>query len=309
MTMKVMKALSVIYGKNYRWLTEWLIDCLNDWSFGSLIGWLIDGLFDWLVWLIDWFIHWLTYGLIDWYSGLLLDIMFNCTTNRFCDWLPLIDWLTHWFNDWWFDWLNDLLIDWLISIDWWLVVIDGWMIDWLIDWLPWMDDWLIDFHWLMNDWSINPIKVLNIILINWLYNSRLYCCRHCYTSDSRSWHHGGHNKVILCTDCRIFFKKYGKLPPIEDERKPPAYMFKAEFKDLAEDEGCWNNGKLLRSRRNMPVVSTTLRSGRNKMSSPVESGNVCEMKSTCTPLFFSLLLGSKGGCGFLIVLPSIIKVS
>ncbi|KAK3749169.1 hypothetical protein QZH41_010363, partial [Actinostola sp. cb2023] len=102
---------------------------------------------------------------------------------------------------------------------------------------------------------------------------RLYCCRHCYSSDSRSWHHGGNNKVILCTDCRVFFKKYSKLPPIEDDRKPPPYMFKTEFKEMIDDEACWNNGKLLRSRRNMPVVQSTLRSGRNKMSSPLESVN------------------------------------
>ncbi|XP_001637021.3 arginine-glutamic acid dipeptide repeats protein [Nematostella vectensis] len=103
----------------------------------------------------------------------------------------------------------------------------------------------------------------------------LYCCRHCYTSSSRSWHHGGRNKVILCTECRIFHKKYGKLPPTDSTRDPPPYMFKSVLeKDIREEDAYWTNGKVgLRSRRNLPMVQSTLRSGRNKTSSPVESVN------------------------------------
>lgn len=100
----------------------------------------------------------------------------------------------------------------------------------------------------------------------------LYCCRHCYTTESRSWHHGSQNKVILCDDCRIYYKKYGKLPATDETREPPPYMFKGVVeREIRDDDGYLVNGKLaLRSRRAIPPVQTTLRSGRNKTSSPVE---------------------------------------
>lgn len=101
---------------------------------------------------------------------------------------------------------------------------------------------------------------------------RLYCCRHCYTTESRSWHHGSQNKVILCDDCRIYYKKYGKLPATDETREPPPYMFKVVVeRELRDEDGYVVNGKLaLRSRRAIPPVQTTLRSGRNKTASPVE---------------------------------------
>lgn len=101
---------------------------------------------------------------------------------------------------------------------------------------------------------------------------RLYCCRHCYSTESRSWHHGSQNKIILCDDCRIYYKKYGKLPATDESREPPPYMFKVVVESqLRDEEGYLVNGKLaLRSRRAIPPVQTTLRSGRNKAASPVE---------------------------------------
>lgn len=101
---------------------------------------------------------------------------------------------------------------------------------------------------------------------------RLYCCRHCYSTESHSWHHGSQNKIILCDDCRIYYKKYGKLPATDESREPPPYMFKVVVESqLRDEEGYLVNGKLaLRSRRAIPPVQTTLRSGRNKAASPVE---------------------------------------
>ncbi|XP_074624808.1 uncharacterized protein LOC141883279 isoform X1 [Acropora palmata] len=106
---------------------------------------------------------------------------------------------------------------------------------------------------------------------------RLYCCRHCYSAESRSWHHGSQNKVILCDDCRIYYKKYGKLPTIDETREPPSCMFKVGVENQRrEEDGYLVHGKLaLRSRRAIPPVQTTLRSGRNKADNPVE-GVSCE---------------------------------
>lgn len=101
----------------------------------------------------------------------------------------------------------------------------------------------------------------------------LYCCRHCYTADSRNWHHGGPNKVILCMECRIFYKKYGKLPNIEEPRDPPPFMFKAIVEqELRDEDGLYymSSKHGLRSRRGAAMAQSTLRSGKLKSASPVE---------------------------------------
>ena len=54
----------------------------------------------------------------------------------------------------------------------------------------------------------------------------LYCCRHCYSTASRSWHHCGVDKQILCDDCRIYFKKYGEMKSLPDSLEPPPQLLK-----------------------------------------------------------------------------------
>lgn len=68
---------------------------------------------------------------------------------------------------------------------------------------------------------------------------------------SKDWHHGGRENILLCTDCRIHFKKYGELPPIEKPVDPPPFMFKPVKE---EDEGL--SGKhSMRTRRSRGSVS------------------------------------------------------
>lgn len=122
------------------------------------------------------------------------------------------------------------------------------------------------------NFSTTSPRFRNVVIdLSFLFDS-LYCCRHCYSTESRSWHHGSQNKVILCDDCRIYYKKYGKLPTIDEIREPPQHMFKVAVENQRRDEdGYLVNGKLaLRSRRAIPPVQTTLRSGRNKADNPVE---------------------------------------
>ena len=58
-----------------------------------------------------------------------------------------------------------------------------------------------------------------------------YYCRHCYATSSRDWHHAGKQKLLVCLDCRIYFKKYGELPCLE----PPTEELE-EFSTDEEDE-------------------------------------------------------------------------
>ncbi|KAA0707074.1 Arginine-glutamic acid dipeptide repeats protein [Triplophysa tibetana] len=88
-----------------------------------------------------------------------------------------------------------------------------------------------------------------------------YACRHCFTTTSKDWHHGGRENILLCTDCRIHFKKYGELPPIEKPVDPPPFM----FKPVKEEDDGLSGKHSMRTRRNRGSMST-LRSGRKKQT-------------------------------------------
>ncbi|KAK7878568.1 hypothetical protein WMY93_030404 [Mugilogobius chulae] len=88
-----------------------------------------------------------------------------------------------------------------------------------------------------------------------------YACRHCFSTTSKDWHHGGRENILLCTDCRIHFKKYGDLPPIEKPVDPPPFM----FKPVKEEEDGLSGKHSMRTRRNRGSMST-LRSGRKKQT-------------------------------------------
>ncbi|KAM7098956.1 arginine-glutamic acid dipeptide repeats protein isoform 4-T6 [Molossus nigricans] len=86
-----------------------------------------------------------------------------------------------------------------------------------------------------------------------------YACRHCFSTTSKDWHHGGRENLLLCTDCRIHFKKYGELPPIEKPVDPPPFM----FKPVKEEDDGLSGKHSMRTRRSRGSMST-LRSGRKK---------------------------------------------
>lgn len=73
-----------------------------------------------------------------------------------------------------------------------------------------------------------------------------------FSSASKDWHHGGRENILLCTDCRIHFKKYGELPPIEKPVDPPPFM----FKPVKEEEDGLSGKHSMRTRRNRGSVCT-----------------------------------------------------
>lgn len=40
-------------------------------------------------------------------------------------------------------------------------------------------------------------------------------CHHCYSTKSKDWHHAGVHRQLMCTECRLYFKKYGNLRNVE----------------------------------------------------------------------------------------------
>ncbi|XP_062505251.1 arginine-glutamic acid dipeptide repeats protein-like isoform X2 [Corticium candelabrum] len=53
-----------------------------------------------------------------------------------------------------------------------------------------------------------------------------YACHHCYTMASKDWHHAGFDKVLLCTDCRLYFKRYGEMRKVKVPKVPPTCLLK-----------------------------------------------------------------------------------
>ena len=69
-------------------------------------------------------------------------------------------------------------------------------------------------------------------------------------SVSKDWHHAGKDRALLCTECRLYYKKYGEERPVDKSGQPPPYL----FKPVQEDESA--NGKhAMRTRRSKESVS------------------------------------------------------
>lgn len=73
-----------------------------------------------------------------------------------------------------------------------------------------------------------PSFSLSLDELNELYCRRLqYACHHCYGSESKDWHHAGKEPpMLLCTECRIYYKKYGQMRSVEKPATVPSCLFK-----------------------------------------------------------------------------------
>ena len=59
-----------------------------------------------------------------------------------------------------------------------------------------------------------------------------YYCRHCSTTTSKDWHHGGKDMKLLCTSCRQYYKRYGEMPLL-----PGATRSQFTFRPISPDTG------------------------------------------------------------------------
>ncbi|XP_023225792.1 arginine-glutamic acid dipeptide repeats protein-like isoform X5 [Centruroides sculpturatus] len=92
-----------------------------------------------------------------------------------------------------------------------------------------------------------------------------YACHHCYTTTSKDWHHAGKDHALLCTECRLFFKKYGEQRPLSEPREPPPFMFKPVKEE--ENNNSVNGKHVMRTRRSKESQKTKSRG----VSSPFNS--------------------------------------
>ena len=55
-----------------------------------------------------------------------------------------------------------------------------------------------------------------------------YSCSHCATATSKDWHHAGKDRLMMCTDCRLFLNKTGQMRPLNVPTSEPATPTKTE---------------------------------------------------------------------------------
>lgn len=90
-----------------------------------------------------------------------------------------------------------------------------------------------------------------------------YHCRHCFTTNSRDWHHAGKEHALLCTECRLHFKKYGLLPELaEGVREPPAHVSRPAVSAGVVSEGGKSGEGRMRTRKRAREMSRSNRSGK-----------------------------------------------
>ena len=98
-------------------------------------------------------------------------------------------------------------------------------------------------------------------------------------TESPNWHHAGKDKLLVCKNCRLYYKKYGRMPPLVERREPPSFIFKAAFENLREDELLSNSGRMRTRRSATPVVGSG-GSVRNRILQEIHEGKFQGYKST-----------------------------
>ncbi|VDK42078.1 unnamed protein product, partial [Anisakis simplex] len=99
-------------------------------------------------------------------------------------------------------------------------------------------------------------------------------CHHCYSSKSKDWHHSGKERQLLCTECRIFYKKYGQLRPVDRPSTVPPSLHKPKSADEndEEDHGVRTRAGNKKERRRTPSDTD------KKSSSPQSLSDLAEIK-------------------------------
>lgn len=98
--------------------------------------------------------------------------------------------------------------------------------------------------------SVKSLASLRAFPVSVMFNKQSSAELKFVFTASKDWHHGGRENILLCTDCRIHFKKYGELPPIEKPVDPPPFM----FKPVKEEEDGLSGKHSMRTRRNRGSV-------------------------------------------------------
>ncbi|XP_076315864.1 arginine-glutamic acid dipeptide repeats protein-like [Tachypleus tridentatus] len=98
-----------------------------------------------------------------------------------------------------------------------------------------------------------------------------YVCHHCCTKTSKDWHHAGRNKALLCTECRLFFKKYGELPPLQKNGEPSPITLKSIKQE--EEKQSLNGSHVMQTRRSKENQKSKMNKHTNGNASTADTKN------------------------------------
>ncbi|KAI1301888.1 Arginine-glutamic acid dipeptide repeats protein [Halotydeus destructor] len=99
-------------------------------------------------------------------------------------------------------------------------------------------------------------------------------CQHCSTTSSRDWQHMGKERLLLCTECRVFYKKNGELRPLPElsrEANASSFLFKPVKEEVNSNSASANGKHVMRTRR-----SKESGSGKGSSKTKTESDNNTE---------------------------------
>ena len=82
----------------------------------------------------------------------------------------------------------------------------------------------------------SPICLPSLLWIKW-DDRDLFVTKVVIISESRDWHHASREGLLLCTDCRLYFKKYGQLRPVDRPSTVPQCLFKRSPSGEEEESG------------------------------------------------------------------------
>ena len=117
-----------------------------------------------------------------------------------------------------------------------------------------------------------------------------------FSTESPNWHHVGKDKLLVCQICRVYFKKYGRMRPIENRIEPPSFIFKAAFE--SHDDDLSYSGRM-RTRRSATPIFSSNGSARTKILQEIQEGKYYPLNRVDYWSFhWSLLICSGGDLSF-----------
>ncbi|KAK2724084.1 hypothetical protein QYM36_002435 [Artemia franciscana] len=106
-----------------------------------------------------------------------------------------------------------------------------------------------------------------------------YHCRHCLSTNSKDWHHAGKDYLLLCTDCRLYFKKYGELPNLGTPEPLPIFSPEPEREPEEEEEESPYVFRPVKEAETVPLLSA----GDSCVPSPTVASSPASLKRDSEP--------------------------
>ncbi|CAF0740531.1 unnamed protein product, partial [Didymodactylos carnosus] len=123
--------------------------------------------------------------------------------------------------------------------------------------------------------------------------SSITYCRHCQTTSSKDFQLGGRDNHLLCYDCRMYYKKYGELPIINQDnnqnKEPPPFLFKPVNQSeqssslIQTNKRKRNDTKERKSNRQSPLINNEHQQDETSNNNDSTKSTRSKVKKACVP--------------------------